>query len=419
MTVIAIFVAYFTDSLNDGLLTDVDQVVIAEWPKLLVPRRHQYWARMVRWVRSVAVLLRIRPETGLTPAIRKPLRIEALQRFVLALSDQQLLAGNAMLIGALADSCNISQFEFTLVVAMAWFSTITHLASLSMLEMYFRTNYELAGFRILFMGVNLVLLSYGLVVRDYAPRVDHSWKLRQSVPLICVLRTKSTFFRPKGVTIVAMLLVTYLFVARVLNLTLVSRLRNWLQEELEPKSSGQSPARSSTAGSNDSLKDLEMLKDIPQHPFATALQLLYVRLRYPRKPKHRRSFERQLYHSRVSRQMRIEATVHTILSKWPQQWYCVLRPRLFRYYVGRMSETFASQVPALLFALAYGLTQVLSLRLRAQIPEEARGVDFGQLVALFLLALPVLAAAETYYGKCPRGLKMTYTPLSRCRIDPQ
>jgi hypothetical protein len=56
-------------------------------------------------------------------------------------------------------------------------------------------------------------------------------------------------------------------------------------------------------------------------------------------------------------------------------------------------------MPALFFGLSYGLAMVIKLRLKAKkLPPMALGLDFGQIVNLLLLTLPVLTAVETYFG---------------------
>lgn len=77
----------------------------------------------------------------------------------------------------------------------------------------------------------------------------------------------------------------------------------------------------------------------------------------------------------------------------------LLTPRLIQYYLGRIHTTFASQLPALFFGLSYGLATVIKLRVEAKkLPPMALGLDFGQIVALLLLTLPILTAVETYFG---------------------
>jgi hypothetical protein len=63
-------------------------------------------------------------------------------------------------------------------------------------------------------------------------------------------------------------------------------------------------------------------------------------------------------------------------------------------------ESFLSKLPPMLFFLAYGLAQTILVRWKyaPAIGETAARMDFGQIVPVFLLALPLLAALEIYNG---------------------
>jgi len=73
------------------------------------------------------------------PLTQKVKRIcsEALVRFVLTLSDRQLVTVLAVLIAAFAKHCTISGDNFQIATALAWFSSMTHLATLSLLRHHF------------------------------------------------------------------------------------------------------------------------------------------------------------------------------------------------------------------------------------------------------------------------------------------
>lgn len=58
---------------------------------------------------------------------------EALEKFILALSDQQLVTGLALLITGF-QKCDISVYSFTVVTGLAWFSCTTHLSTLLLLQ---------------------------------------------------------------------------------------------------------------------------------------------------------------------------------------------------------------------------------------------------------------------------------------------
>ena len=67
-------------------------------------------------------------------------RTKALKQFVLTLSDQQLVTGFAILIASFALRCSISVLNFEIASSLAWFSSVTHLATLAILRQYFHEH---------------------------------------------------------------------------------------------------------------------------------------------------------------------------------------------------------------------------------------------------------------------------------------
>ena len=63
--------------------------------------------------------------------------------------------------------------------------------------------------------------------------------------------------------------------------------------------------------------------------------------------------------------------------------------------------SFLSKLPPMLFDMTFGISQVVSSRWQFAPPlgEASNRMDFGQIVPLFLLSLPMLVAAEIYYGE--------------------
>ena len=64
-------------------------------------------------------------------------------------------------------------------------------------------------------------------------------------------------------------------------------------------------------------------------------------------------------------------------------------------------NSFAFGFSILGFAFAFGIAQTVQSRglpRKIHLSEEANEWGFGQIVPLFLLGLPVLAAAEIYFG---------------------
>ena len=105
-----------------------------------------------------------KPEKPSQKLLDREKRTEALTRFILALSDQQLVTGLAVLIGALTFRCTVSSYEFQVVVSLAWFSSMTHLATLDVLRDYFIRNQVVRNLRLVGMVAMMVLLAFGLVL---------------------------------------------------------------------------------------------------------------------------------------------------------------------------------------------------------------------------------------------------------------
>jgi hypothetical protein len=74
-------------------------------------------------------------------------------------ADIQIVTGIAILIGGLSTlSCGISAYHWQLVVDLAWFSSVTHLAALTFLRRYLHNKPVEKWCRVAFMLVMLVLL---------------------------------------------------------------------------------------------------------------------------------------------------------------------------------------------------------------------------------------------------------------------
>lgn len=90
------------------------------------------------YVNKVQKLFGLQPTPDSNDEVRlktKHKREEALERFVLTLSDQQLVTGLSVLIAAFV-KCDISVYSFGIVTAVGWFSCMTHLSTLIVLKRY-------------------------------------------------------------------------------------------------------------------------------------------------------------------------------------------------------------------------------------------------------------------------------------------
>ena len=146
ITLLVIIAGYLLDAIRDeeedGLLNDLDHQVIRRVRSLL--------QRVTR--RSL-------PELGY-----KRSRRDALERFVLVLSDQQIVTGLSICIIGYSKHCTMSSYHFFMVVALTWFSSTTHLSTLSLLQHYFRTHTGLKYARLVGMFALYIMLMVGMIV---------------------------------------------------------------------------------------------------------------------------------------------------------------------------------------------------------------------------------------------------------------
>jgi hypothetical protein len=147
LTVGAVLYAYFSYSMPTRRLSDTDIAFIRDFQQLGKKSSFRY-------------LLAKLPQRKLNRGQRE----EAVNRFILALSDQQLATGLAILIAAIANQCTLSPPEFRVAFSLAWFSTTTHLATLVSLQQYFRKNKTLRNVRVFGILTFMVLFFYCFVV---------------------------------------------------------------------------------------------------------------------------------------------------------------------------------------------------------------------------------------------------------------
>ena len=116
---------------------------------------------------------------------------EALQGAVLAFSDLQVITGIAVLISAYSQiSCGLQYYHWQIAVDLAFFSSITHLTTLTCLRRYFQKRRALRVWRLVCMAIIGVLLSVALGSTGYP--IDDSFdggsSLEGATPAWCLFR---------------------------------------------------------------------------------------------------------------------------------------------------------------------------------------------------------------------------------------
>lgn len=89
---------------------------------------------------------------------------------VLFLGDTQVVTSVAILLsGYIQLRCGLSIYHWEMIVDLAWFSSLTHLTALTSLRYYFRRRPAMAKWRVIFMGLTLLLLASALQPTGYVP----------------------------------------------------------------------------------------------------------------------------------------------------------------------------------------------------------------------------------------------------------
>lgn len=120
---------------------------------------------------------------------------EAIEAAVLMFSDQQLVTGIAILLSGYTQlNCALLTYHWIIVVYLAWFSSLTHLITLTALRSFFREQAALAYWRVLFMGCLAVLLAVGLGLTGhvffFSPGLAAI--IPMSVPALCLFSPSGT-----------------------------------------------------------------------------------------------------------------------------------------------------------------------------------------------------------------------------------
>lgn len=93
---------------------------------------------------------------------------EALQNGILLFSDQQIVTGTAILIGAYAQvACGLQVYHWQIGVDLALVSSITHLTTITSLRRYFQGRRALRLWRLVWMSIIEVMLGVALGTKGY------------------------------------------------------------------------------------------------------------------------------------------------------------------------------------------------------------------------------------------------------------
>jgi hypothetical protein len=398
MTITAVAYAYLSDSMPGAYLTETDAAFIDAFQSVV-------WRCLtVRPIpKIISVGYRVRNVLLRRSAGRPIQRLErsqreaAVTRFILALSDQQLVVGIAIMVAAIANQCTLSVIEFRAAFALAWFSTTTHLATLDSLRHYFTTHPTIRNWRVLGMLIMMVMFLYSFVIILYLQNAPDL-----SLPVQCYLGKidqplAAPKFDDKGKIVLD-------------ESKMYTRFTNLGPEDMPPLT-GIITFIYMVMGYKNRVLHLYGFRNSHfsngQSVFVSRLhlQLLRITAKVPLEPNGSPKMSMTewtlvLDDYAMERQAASRAQ---LLEKLSQSGTPTLRGLLLKWRLAytMYAHSFLPVIPYLVFMLVYGLVQMIVTRWATWWTKSVdvdANMGFGQITPLLLTILPLLAAAEIYYG---------------------
>ena len=297
---------------------------------------------------------------------------------ILMFSDQQIVTGIALLISGYAQiTSGLSIYHWQIVVYLAWFSSLTHLTTLTFLRQYFRDSPGPRLWRTVLMVIMVMMLGIALLPTGDAFWLGDGESLPYSrMPVSCyfkrlVARSPDDRFQVDGLNTPSMLISLAVlcsgYLTRLVRLSqkATTFTKSWIRTK---------PSRILKDWINDSVQRAGRAKaNIYWRLKHLVLETIYVLLRA--------TFDI------------FESTLWEV---------CMLS----RSYGPSCSPTSLltcriEQILWLTFALIWGTTHIYTTRVAfaEQRDSEENTWGLGQVFPVILLALPVLSMGESYYGK--------------------
>ncbi|RMZ67878.1 Vanillyl-alcohol oxidase [Pyrenophora seminiperda CCB06] len=361
----AVVFAYFSDSIAENYMTETDTALIEGFQAIL--------QRLLAKQPFRSLLSTLRESSNPQQKLSRKQREEALNSFILSLSDQQLATGLAILIAAIANQCTLSPPDFRVAFALAWFSTTTHLATLDSLRQYFVQHPALRNVRIIGMLIFMVLFLYCFIVvliMESSPDnlVPVQCHVQGSVNLYNDQNTNSysPYFVPWAMTI----------------LFLIFEYKSALLRTYEYDD-----------------KDV-----IGLGAWSKNILAFWSRLRHPKQLHLPHMSAKEWSHVRNEVALEFFASRRRELLDRIMQVPAKTKPwrrfiKILLYAEHRYAHSLLPLAFPMTFMVTYGFVQMLMFRLEL---GDINGIEFdssmgfGQIIPLILLALPFLAAAELY-----------------------
>jgi hypothetical protein len=106
---------------------------------------------------------------------------------ILMMSDQQMITGIALMVSAITQlRCGISAYHWQITIYLVWFSSFTHLATLTFPRGYLHENSPLRWWRLFFMTALIGLLTAALVPTRRGDWLPDDQPALSGTPALCM-----------------------------------------------------------------------------------------------------------------------------------------------------------------------------------------------------------------------------------------
>lgn len=296
-------------------------------------------------------------------------RMTGLQSLLFALSDQQLVIGIAIMVAGLIHPCSRSVYHFDIIAALGWFSSITHLSSLTVLRDYLINHPRTRDLRVIGM-LSVFSLLIVFQIGTFSTQDN-------SLPIKCMW---FSFWpeMPNPFDIFELI-----FILIILMDSYASRI-----------GALYSPDPDWTF--YDWLLRGAVKRLTSNRNRVSNLETIYVSSTQKSKA------ERGAVRKRLRERQRWSQYCSIWTSK-NSAFKCRLVETIFVFQ--ELQRSFLSEILFSFSVVTYGIAQVFVYRSKkpeAGLSGDENAMSFGQLVPLLLLALPLLTAVDVYFGECDK-----------------
>ncbi|KAF2492832.1 hypothetical protein BU16DRAFT_620150 [Lophium mytilinum] len=377
----AILYGHFSDSLPDSDLNSVDREFIKFFRGSFVYKKilpYLDFVRFWRFIKSVllAVVTFGKKKYAYPPALQKEERSEALKRFVLALSDQQLVTGLALVVAVVSNRCEITFYEFRVVIGLAWFSATTHLGTLYVLKDYLIEHPTVRNWRVLGIVVTMVLLIFAIVVNEGSDTTVFGRPDLLVNTAECALISITINERAISLLLPTLAMISIPYISRI-SVLFTSQTDDQVFEAQvqQPSKSPEGPKTHKThAGS---VQTSRQRHERTQTPSASRWRDRKILRELRRRFKHK-IIDTDVVHDIYFRVKAVENSPAERVKRWEWEWERG-QSHTRQFFMREYQQSYLSNVPPLLFFFAYGSAQTISVRwlYAPRMGETASRMDFG------------------------------------------